>query len=393
MIIAAITAAILFFASGSSRACDLRGFAEINMAAGIALPQVSEETLAEIEGPYKASGLPLFVDSGAFSEVKFGPAGPYVVEPISHEMWLDKLAVYKRIAVALGERAYLVAPDKVAFPADTLARLRRYRGQLQELAATGAKLLIAMQGPKDQLAAFCHQALEAAGLSLSQVVVAFPCCKNATTAADLELFLNSVQPAAIHLLGLGPKAKALKEMTEVINELAPACKVSHDACYIRRHVGTKPRPAALTAAKHAWEREAESMLWSEFEGGNMGEARGDWTELISEPGLWLTTAAKERVAKAVGMSREEKARWMENGAAWLQEGGEIANYELPWVEAALNAEWIARHNKVLGREKQRQGIVEAFGPHTELHVPVPASWLATPPAPAPASNPVQLSLF
>jgi hypothetical protein len=112
----------LYFASGSSRPADIRGFAAIGHAVGVSAPEVSpnaERELARLAG----TGLAVFVDSGAFSEVEFSAEGVRVVRPIDHAAWTARLALYGRLAAALGSQVHLVGgPAAFATTTRTVAR-------------------------------------------------------------------------------------------------------------------------------------------------------------------------------------------------------------------------------------------------------------------------------
>lgn len=115
----------IYFASGSSRPADIRGFAAIGHAIGVAAPEVSANAEAELVA-LAGRGIPVFVDSGAFSEVTFGAEGVTVVAPITDADWRERLALYRRLAVALGPDVYLVAPDRIADQEETIRRMARY---------------------------------------------------------------------------------------------------------------------------------------------------------------------------------------------------------------------------------------------------------------------------
>lgn len=227
----------VYFASGSSRPADVRGFSAVHHPIGVAADEVSPAAEAEL-CRLAGTGLPVFVDSGAFSEVEFGPAGPVVVRPIGHEDWLRRLALYARLARALGPQAYLVAPDRVGDQDETLARLARYRDQLAELRALGARVLVAVQKGAMTQAAFVRRCAEVLGFD--DFVHALPSKKNATTLEELAAYVAEVRPAALHLLGMGARNRNAARALALIAAASPETVVSMDSNLIAASVGLRP---------------------------------------------------------------------------------------------------------------------------------------------------------
>lgn len=239
------------FASGSNRVGEIRGMAAARMDIGVAAPHVSAKSEREL---LKLAGtdVQVFVDSGAFSEVKWNAERLCmdVVKPITDAEWRDRLALYKRLADGLGEQVWLVAPDQVGSQEVTLERLARYRAELAELADTGCVIMVVAQKGAMTQAAFYAAALEAAGLTgRENVVPALPCKKAATTAAEVEAFVREVQPAHVHLLGKGPTARDVARYLAVFAADGIETSVSLDSCWITANVGRKGKVRRYTAAQ------------------------------------------------------------------------------------------------------------------------------------------------
>jgi hypothetical protein len=267
------------FASGSNRPADIRGFAAIGRAIGVAFPEVSPESESALVA-LAGRGIPVFVDSGAFSEIEFGPAGPVVVAPITSTGWDARMAMYRRLGAALGSSCYVVAPDRIGDQAHTLALLTERAAELAEIAAMGAVVLVPIQKGSMTQAAF-HRAVSAV-LPFAWTP-ALPSKKNATTVDELEAYVAEIKPVSIHLLGLGEKNKNAARSLALIEQHSPGCVVSLDANLIAASVGrTNGRgggPRILTAARDR----AAIMLDS-------GEARGYTTQ---ELGIILAFGTKE----------------------------------------------------------------------------------------------------
>jgi hypothetical protein len=238
------------FASGSNRPADIRGFAAIGRAIGVAYPEVSPESERELVA-LAGRGIPVFVDSGAFSEIEFGPTGPVVVDPITPAGWDARMAMYRRLGAALGSDCYVVAPDRIGDQAHTLALLTERAAELAEIAATGAVVLVPIQ-KGDRTQAEFHRAV-AAVLGDMPWTPALPSKKNATTVAELDAYVREIKPTSLHLLGLGERNRNAAISLALIEQHAPGCTVTLDANLIAASVGRsngpEGGPRALTRAR------------------------------------------------------------------------------------------------------------------------------------------------
>jgi len=233
-----------YFASGSNRPAEVRGLAGVGADVGVAVPELSANAVAELVA-LAGTDIQVFVDSGAFSEVKFGPFR--VVKAITHAEWTKRLAVYRELAAALGSQVWLVAPDMVGSQVVTLERLTRYRAELAELDALGARLLVPVQKGEATQAEFAAQVdVVLAGIRWTP---ALPCKKAATTAAEAAAFLNARKPAAVHLLGMGPRNQKAPAFVRAI--LAAGVEsFTMDSNWIAANVGRgDATPRRFTAAQ------------------------------------------------------------------------------------------------------------------------------------------------
>ena len=83
---------------------------------------------------------PVMIDNGAFSEMAITAEGPRALAPISEDEWRQRLSIYLQLALALREKAMLVAPDRVGDQQETLNRLGAYRTEIARVAANGPSL-------------------------------------------------------------------------------------------------------------------------------------------------------------------------------------------------------------------------------------------------------------
>lgn len=237
----------LYFASGSNRSSDIRGFAAIGRAIGVAAPEVRASAEAELLA-LAGTGIPVFVDSGAFSEVKFTERGVEVVEEITDACWRERLALYARLAAALGAQVHLVAPDRIGDQEETLRRLSRYAPELRALRAAGAKILVPVQKGTRSQAAFVRDVELALGFS--DFVHAIPSKKKATSLGELRAYLEEVRPGAVHFLGMGTRNANAPAAFALCAELVPGAAVSCDSNLIAASVGRGGRaPRPLTRAR------------------------------------------------------------------------------------------------------------------------------------------------
>lgn len=224
---------VAYFASGVNTAANIRAFGAIGHDIGVAFPELSEasiEALVELVG----TDVQVFVDSGAFSEVKFTAEGPRVVKPLDHAHWLRMLETYRRLGEALGDQLHVVAPDMVGHQKETLERLTRYADALRELDAMGVRVLVPVQKGNLTQVEFWKACLEVLGDG--HWIPALPCKKAATTVDEAIAFAEATKPTAIHLLGLGTRNRAAAAFIDGIAAVS-ASLVQCDSCLLAAHCG------------------------------------------------------------------------------------------------------------------------------------------------------------
>jgi len=271
------------FASGVNAPGEVKG---IRGWIGIAASEIRAGLLEALEA--RAGGpLCVFVDSGAFSEVTFGPAGVTVTEEISHLDWMLRFGVYARVARAFRTRAYVVAPDRVGDQVVTLERLTRYARRCRDLVKDHrCQLIVPVQKGALSMGDFWRAAVDALDLPLvdrvgDQVrpIAGVPMKKDATTLGELEAFAREL-PAGwpIHLLGLGPESKRYAPALEAIRRANPTAEITSDSNTIRRLVGrTNGRGGGARALTQAQDvARAQGLEGSELKAqalGVVGEAQ------------------------------------------------------------------------------------------------------------------------
>lgn len=333
-----------------------------------------------------------FVDSGAFKEVDEVPGSPprlnktkeirdkaYVStirergkQPRKEVIlgWQDRLAAYEEIASHLGPRAFLVAPDMVGNPRETLKRMgnRSYRDRILYCALDfDAHVLAPVQGGGDMVTFWnkvrkIYRKIDRAG----KLIPAFPMAKGACALEELLAFLRKVRPNRIHLLGVGPngtaaedlartkKIKAKELMERVCGEF-PDMEVMHDAVLLKSGVGrgfvgvgnldvlSQAQDLAYRAiATEAFIRSTRGGKQSSLgllslrrwvpERGWKADDLPDWEDNLEEENVgWFTPKHRERLVHLI--QRFEKS------------GKGVLGYFLQW-------RWAGRRPRLTGVERE-----------------------------------------
>jgi hypothetical protein len=328
--------ALTAYASGVNEAREIKGFALAGFPIGASASNLREAAIKEllrVEGP-------VFLDSGAFSEVCFSPeTGKLeITNPISPREWRRRLSIYVRLARGLGSRLSVVAPDCVGDQDETLRRLALYRDELHLLHELGAEILIPLQVGTRTHETFYALAQEAVGVPL---VPAFTMKKAVTSDGDAERFLKAVQPSRIHLLGIGRENRRAGHILDLIRRCSPSTEISMDSNRLRAVTGKK---RSMTIMEHAF-RDAEiDNLFNEVESPVLATLgyRIDYTDLISAPSEWATEEMLREIALASGFTLSETHAFFADPDAFLGRaipGADSYYWENPMVAMALDSAW------------------------------------------------------
>lgn len=358
--------AVTYFPSGSNHPGEILGFADAGMNVGATIVELrlnAAEVLAGLAG----SGTKVFMDSGAFSEVTFPAGVPTITSPISDEDFAARLDAVEELARSLGSQLYAVAPDCVAHQAETLDRLARFADRVRTIRALGANVLVAHQKGALSLVDFNRRAAEILGFS--DFVVAVPMMKDETSAEELAELLSTVRPAAVHLLGLGPKSPRFETAVAAVRSASPSTAVFCDSVAITSLVGRTNGPGggprALTAASDAALETVREELWGE---GVEGEL--DYSDsIVDNVDEWLVTRAArkellDRVAAFRTVSRSDRAVCYASPSAWLtgeDEDGD-APIDCDWVVSILDELYAAAAEKRTVTWRKRTALRAVFSP-------------------------------
>ena len=321
---------VLVFASGVNEAREIRGFSLARIPIGFSAGHVRGEAIAELQ----RSELPLFADSGAFSEVALTTTGLAVVCPISHQAWIKRLSLYQLLAELHGSNLSVVVPDRVADQEHTLVLLERYSKQLEDLAKTGARLLIPVQKGALTPATFFKHALDVARIPMSP---ALPMKKAGMSHGEVLAFLQIIRPAHVHLLGMGFGRAQAKRLVGLLLNSFGDLTVSLDSNRLRAVAGHS-RP--LTGLERRFRATAVSSLYGEVEHPALAGSRVnlDYTEAIAFPSLWAGAPELERMASEACLAYP--GEFLADPDSFLQQKTNgRARWDCPVLSAALDRAW------------------------------------------------------
>lgn len=347
---------MIYFASGSNRPGDVRGLDDAGQALGVAVPELSPRAMEELA----TVRVPVFVDSGAFSEVEFGAEGPRVVRPLGSEHWTRVFEVYRELA-KLEAGAWLVAPDMVGNQAVTLERLEAYRDELVALHAAGARIIVPIQKGALSMADFAARVRDLLGFDF---VAGVPMKKDATTLVELARFVGEARPGAVHLLGLGPESPKFDRAANLVLEAGAVltCDSVRLRALVGRTNGPGGGPRQLTAALDV---AADELVGERF-AATEGMDPIDYTDEAIEPSAWLAGAARRaffaELATVPYLGEEELAAARADLDAWLltdAPNGMAWSLD-PCVETALDRAWASFHDRHTGSERKRRAVRSVF---------------------------------
>lgn len=271
------------FNSGINDKGEVRGLLMSGRHIGITASCMRPGMLRELE--IGRHGLTrLFVDSGAFSEVKFGPYR--VVKEITDAEWRRRFKLYRWSAATYRTRAYLVAPDRVGDQDVTLERLARYALDMSYCAAFGANIIVPVQKGSRSMGDFFQLATSVLGLRQEYVVVGIPMQKDATSIDELRAFCETLPwfGARIHLLGIGPRAKLRRfwKAIEAIKSVRPNCQVTSDSALVPSLVGRTNGPGGGPRILTALQDEARKLGLKGHQTKQFGLTRQGFAEIDAD---------------------------------------------------------------------------------------------------------------
>jgi hypothetical protein len=345
------------YASGVNEAREIAGFALAGVPVGASSSNLREAAILAL---LRSEG-PVFLDSGAFSEVRFSPQTQRmeIVNRIAPREWRRRLAIYLRLAEVLGDRLSVVAPDCVGDQDETLKRLARYHHELQQLAQLGAQVLVPLQVGTRTHEEFYAEATAVAGVPL---VPAFTMKKAATSEGDAARFLRRVQPARIHLLGMGRQNCRAPRMVAMIHGCSPLTEISMDSNRLRAVTGKK---RTMTVLERGFRSGSAEDLYGEINSAVLSTAqvRLDYTDCIYSPGDWATRDMLREIAISSGFNLSEMHAFFADPNGFIARsmpGSDVCYWEHPLVDFALDRAWRKYVGDVISSNVRTAAIRQTF---------------------------------
>ena len=227
----------MWFSSGLQYASEIRAHSTLEVPCGISLDTAKDE-LIDFLVKHSNELPPLFVDSGAFSEMNG--------KPFTFSDWHKKFKVYERLISAFGDRCVVVAPDRIGDQKHTMLLLHHFKDEILEF-MKASNVIVPLQKPMSQFSLFDEvkekgmtqtEMYEAVISLLSEKVIAgIPFKKAATSYHDYCQLLEH-SPQRLHILGVTPFGEKWKSITSA-NKRLGADNVTFDGCRVRSLIGKK----------------------------------------------------------------------------------------------------------------------------------------------------------
>jgi len=356
---------VVDYPSGSNEPGEIEGFASLGRPVGVSAlecDQACERALLALAG----TGIPVFMDSGAFSEMRFPADGPpQVVAPISDKEWRRRLALYERLGVMLGSQLSVVAPDRVGDQAVTLERLTRYAADLEMLAQLGVRVLVPLQVGERSLEEMDDAVRAVLGDGYEPAI---PFNKAPAHLAHLVGFLAHRRPKGLHLLGMGLRNRDAPDVLRALREVVPQARISMDSNKIRAATGWgagKNRPRPLTLADELALEQVHVEASGAARGlGDDGGRLPDYTDVAMTPSAWLTPKQIRTLCHALRLPNDQRARCIDDIDAFLAEDDDgmsraASNMR---IDVALEELWDTYVKERTARRRRREAVQSTFAP-------------------------------
>lgn len=215
------------FRSGMSRSKDFWGAAQASAAVGVVAGELSLALYMLGIPRYLGDGGNLFIDSGAFSELKDGIAPDFNRVLDIYEMIADAADVYDYSLSQL----YVVSPDKVGDQLATLERMAQYKDRIKALIAAGVRMIVPIQ--RGSMPATEMLARVAAILETDRFVAGIPSCKEALSIEECR----QLKHHAYHILGRVQMNPEQHARLQALGDENPNVEITADANWLRSRIG------------------------------------------------------------------------------------------------------------------------------------------------------------
>jgi hypothetical protein len=295
-VVSARNVCVWTFASGLSNAGEVLGFTRSGIPPGITIWSLSKGSwhkkcaawpegwdwvdrkgafCLRSAGWVAGSGIPVFMDSGAYAESKEGAPA------LTDDQWEVVLTNYIAVAEAYEGTAarslWLAFPDEVGSQAGTLRRLRKWQGALRDLIKLGVNPIVVLHaGGSRTRTQFADEVAKILGTR--DLVLGFPVAQRRTTPQELTETLSRLRwrPKGVHLLGISPKSADWHAYLAALVDLPEELVVSSDAVMHRPLLKRTGPVGALTV-----EQRPDFRLGAE----------------LRQPDWWLPKAERRQIVR------------------------------------------------------------------------------------------------
>lgn len=269
---------LIQFFSGINRLTDFEGIANAGAVVGAQVCHL-KGSFGDAVLEHLRKGGSIFLDSGAFPA--FMPGGA----PVDFDTVME---AYEHVAAAAQrpEALYLVAPDKVGDPIETLRLLRQFEPRIRALALAGVSIIVPVQLGSSSLTATWAEIRQA--LNGIPIIPGMPMRAAAVTIDHVIAFLQATGEKRVHLLGTSRQAHFNQ-----IDFFCPNVSITADANRIRASVG-----ANRELTKNYRQRLHDACCDEWYEGGEMLDST-EFTGFATSDPKFLTPSETAQVAQFV----------------------------------------------------------------------------------------------
>jgi hypothetical protein len=302
--------------------------------------------------------IPVFIDTGAFSELKADKAIPA-------RLWRELLEAQLDLARKIGPRCAVVLPDKVGSQGVTIERIRRYRKQINQILDTGARGIVVLH--QGRRSASDAAEMIAKILGRRDWILGFPVRAHKMEPSNVRATLQEISwhAVGVHLLGIGPANPRWGEYTRALAPLSASAWASSDAVVLKRLVQRVASLGPLTREQDIARAEIFEEVWGGLSDPLVGETV-DPTEQLVVPSSWLPLAMAAQIAReghAQGWLTDQEAytfrRDPTKGLFMVLERDEPGPEW--WLENEIERAWWARIGDLSTQMRKARGLVQLFG--------------------------------
>ena len=222
-----MTGISITFRSGMTSKSDLRGAISAGVPIGVVAGHLTTGAIFLTLPAHLNNGLPVFVDSGAFTSYLSG----------SEIDWQDVLRRYDDIALMTHrpENLYVVAPDKVGCQCGTLELLAKWADRVKDLIRQRVKVIVPIHCGDLPGAEMIDRI--AAILGTRQFIAGIPSARAAMSIAECQ----SLSHHAFHVLGRVQMDEDQVARVAALRHNNPTAVITADANWLRSRLATVRR--------------------------------------------------------------------------------------------------------------------------------------------------------